>query len=69
MQDYKVETTVSTDGSLVLKELPFQPGDKVEVIIRSRELQEGAGYPLRGKPVRCADPFESVAETDWEALR
>ena len=24
-------------------------------------------YPLRGKPTCYADPFESVAEGDWEA--
>lgn len=71
MQDYKVETTVSSDGSLTIKGLPFQAGDRVEVIIRSREArkEEGTRYPLRGKPIRYTDPFESVAEEDWEALR
>jgi hypothetical protein len=71
MQDYRVETRVSSDGSLTLEGLPFRAGDTVEVIIRSREPREGAGerYPLRGKPViRYTDPFGSVAEADWEAL-
>jgi hypothetical protein len=71
MQTYRIETTVSKDGTLTIKGLPFRAGDKVEVIVRS---QEGAGkrngrYPLRGKPVRYVDPFKGVAEDDWEALR
>jgi len=70
MQDYRVETRVSSDGSLTLKGLPFQAGDRVEVIIRSQKIEERKGeyYPLRGKPIRYADPFGSVAEEDWEAL-
>jgi hypothetical protein len=71
MQDYRVETKVSSDGSLTIKGLPFQAGDRVEVIIRSREhrKEEGTCYPLRGKPIRYTDPFGSVAEEDWETLR
>jgi len=69
MHDYRVETRVERDGSLTIKGLPFEAGDRVEVIIRSRESGNGEGYPLRGKPVRYTDPFGSVAEGDWEALR
>jgi hypothetical protein len=71
MQDYRVETKVSSDGSLIIKGLPFQAGDKVEVIIRSYKHGERKGtcYPLRGKPIRYTDPFGSVAEKDWEALK
>ena len=71
MQDYRVETRISSDGSLTIKGLPFQAGDRVEVIIRSHKYGEGKGtsYPLRVKPIRYTDPFESVAEEDWEALR
>jgi hypothetical protein len=41
----------------------------VEVIVRDRlrERASGQRYPLRDKPIRYADPFESVAEEDWEA--
>ncbi len=71
MPDYRVETTVSHDKSLTLTGLPFEAGDQVEVIIRSQEHPErnGKRYPLRGKPIRYTDPFCSVAEEDWEALR
>jgi hypothetical protein len=71
MQDYRVEAEVSKDGSVTVKGLPFQPGNRVEIIIRSRGSQAGKGqpYPLRGKHIRYIDPFGNVAEDDWEALR
>jgi len=70
MQDYRVETKIAGDGSLTIKGLPFQAGDRVEVIIRSRKAgEEGKRYPLHGTPIRYVDPFGSVAEEDWEALR
>jgi len=70
MPDYRVETRVSSDGSLTIKGLPFQAGDEVEVIIRGRKPREqGKAYSLRGKPVRYVDPFGSVAEEDWAAVK
>ncbi len=71
MQEHRVEARVSSDGSLTLKELPFQAGDEVEVIIRGcgHREDEGKHYPLSGEPIRYTDPFGSVAEEDWEALR
>lgn len=71
MEEYRKETKVSSDGTLIITGLPFRAGDPVEVIIRSHEHKGGRGkcYPLRGKPVRYVDPFRSVAEEDWEALK
>ncbi len=68
---YRVKTTVSNDGTLTIKELPFRAGDEVEVIVRSRERERERGwrYPLRGKPIRYVDPFESAAEDDWDVLQ
>jgi hypothetical protein len=42
MNAYKIETVLSEDGALVLKDLPFHTGDAVEVIIleRSRCVSE-----------------------------
>jgi len=62
---------VSRNRTLTIKGLPFQVGEKVEVIVRRREHErERRGrYPLRGKPIRYLDPFKSVAESDWEALQ
>ena len=51
MQTYRVETMVPSNRTLTIKGLPFQVGEKVEVIVRRRERQrESRGrYPLRGK--------------------
>lgn len=71
MQTYRVEATIADDGTLTLKRIPFHAGDRVEVIVRNRKPEQGPNgpYPLRGKPVRYADPFTGVAEEDWEAQR
>jgi hypothetical protein len=70
-QVFRAETIVSSDGTLTIAGLPFHAGDRVEVIVRDRLREQASGqrYPLRGKPIRYADPFESVAEEDWEALK
>jgi hypothetical protein len=71
MSTHHVETKLAEDGKLTLNDLPFRAGEAVEVIVMSRPSRhvETDRYPLRGKPVRYAEPTESVAEEDWEALR
>ena len=68
---YRIKTTVSDDGIIVIKRLPFQSGEKVEIIIRTQKLQQKQNnrYPLRGKAIRYIDPFESVAQEDWDAIK
>ena len=71
MQTYYVATRVSNDGTLIIKGLPFRPGDKVEVTVRSRERErkDSTRCPLIGKPIRYVDPFGSVAEGEWDVLK
>ncbi len=72
MEAYRVETIVAQDGTLVIKGVPFRPGTKVEVIVLGyvpRKGVEETRYPLRGKPIRYVEPFESVAEDEWEVLK
>jgi hypothetical protein len=71
MNAHRVETIINQDGTLTLRDIPFQAGDAVEVIILERPPKSNGEnpYPLRGKPVRYDDPTESVAETEWGALR
>ena len=71
MQAYRVETTVSRNGTLTLTNLPFSQGETLEVILLvqpftalNRNL-----YPLRETPVTYVDPFEPVAQTDWEVCQ
>ena len=40
---YRIKTHIPKDGKLLLKGLPFQVGETVEVTVRA------AKYPLRGK--------------------
>lgn len=70
-EEYRFETTVTSEGTLVVKGLPFPAGTKVEVIIHERSQQPSgeSPYPLRGKPIRYLKPFESVAENEWEILQ
>lgn len=71
METYRFETTVKKDGTLAVKGLPFSAGEKVEVIVRrqARTHKSEKKYSLRGKPVRYIDPFSSVSEEDWDALK
>jgi hypothetical protein len=65
----RIETTVSSDGTIVVKDTSFVPGEHVEVVVRARDSQQRGDYPLRGTPLQYTDPFESVAENEWEALQ
>jgi hypothetical protein len=70
MKGFKTAATIRAGGELRLSELPFEPGDEVEVIVlplRPAPHPENP-YPLRGLPIRYEDPTEPVAEGDWEAL-
>jgi len=39
MQIYRVETTVSNNRTVTIKDLPFHAGDKVEIIVRGYERE------------------------------
>ena len=70
METFQIETTVAKDGTITIKSLPFREGTKVAVIVRGPEPERKSNhYPLRGKPIRYTDPFGSVAEDDWKALK
>jgi hypothetical protein len=70
MRAYRVEKTLSEDGVLELRALPFRAGEIVEVIILSREdkVCEAQHFPLRGKVLRYEKPTEPVAQDEWEVL-
>ena len=59
--------------TLHLPELRPLLGKDVEIIVLEAEptargdRQETARYPLRGSVLRYDDPFDPVAEADWEA--
>jgi hypothetical protein len=69
MQAHRAETTLSEDGTLTLRDIPFRRGESVEVIVLpfATATASGARYPLRGTPVTLLSPTEPVADADWEA--
>ncbi len=71
MQAYKTEMTLVQDGTLILSELPFRAGERVEVILLacSRSASESTLDPLRGQPIQYDRPLEPVAPEDWEAMQ
>ena len=70
MQAYRIETTLTKGGILTLKNLPFQKGESVEIIIlrQSIPLSRKDEYPLRGTLLNYINPTEPVAQEDWETL-
>ncbi len=68
---YRVHSRVSPEGTLKLENLPFEPGENVEVIVLSEERRARAEqpYPLRNKPLTYIDPTEPVADSDWQTFR
>ena len=69
MQAHRAETTLSEDGVITLRDIPFRRGESVEVIVLpfSASAATGSRYPLRGTPVTLLSPTEPVANADWEA--
>ncbi len=69
IQAHRAETTLSEDGVITLRDIPFRRGESVEVIVLSfaPAAASRSRYPLRGTPVTLLAPTEPVAEADWEA--
>jgi len=71
MQAFRTETKLLQNGKLSLKGLPFRKGEQVEVIIlaQKQKSQTQQPYPLRKKAIIYRQPFDSVAENEWETLK
>lgn len=70
MQAHRAETTLSEDGVVTLRDIPFRRGEAVEIIILpfTPPAPSASRYSLRGTPVTFVDPTEPVANADWEAV-
>ncbi len=68
---YRVQSRVSPEGTLKLENVPFQPGEAVEVIVLAEEplVREQHRYPLRGKPLTYRDPMEGISTSEWDAVQ
>lgn len=71
MQAYRLETVVPNDGELQLKDLPFLPGETVEIIILAmyKPQNKTHAFPLKNTVLKYEDPTEPIAESDWDVLQ
>ena len=62
MQAHRAETTLSEDGVITLRDIPFRRGESVEVIVLpfAAVAASGVRYPLRGTPVTLLAPWSVV---------
>jgi hypothetical protein len=68
VQAYCVDRKVGEDGKLVLDDLPFQPGEAVQIIILPAPQPPSENrHALRGTILKYIDPFKPIADDDWEA--
>ena len=69
MRAHRADTTVSGDGSVTIRGVPFSEGALVEVIVLPRPLPaEARTFPLRGSVQRYDVPFKPVTDADdWNA--
>ncbi len=65
------ELTMDKSGVLTLKNLPFNVGEKIEVIIipRTKPKNDKKRYPFWGKPITYLNPTDPVAAADWEVYQ
>jgi predicted DNA-binding antitoxin AbrB/MazE fold protein len=71
MNAFKTTAIVEKGNVLKLKEIPFNEGEQVEVIIleKSDLGKKKKEMNLRGSVKRFDRPFAPVSEDDWEADR
>lgn len=71
MKAYAYEHTIKKSGILTLKDLPFNIGEKVEIIIipRSKPKNDKNRYPFWGKPITYPNPTEPLPEADWDVYK
>ena len=53
METYRVKTTVSQDGKLSIKGLPFRAGEKVEVIVRGEKKKSARSRKTVAKDLKA----------------
>ncbi len=58
MNSFQTHTTVENAGQLVLRGLPFKPGEKVRVVV---ETEQSIEERRRQEKKRAAELFKSIA--------
>lgn len=70
METHQIQKTVLPNGMIVIENLPFEVGEKVNIkIVKSEDVDPHNLYPLRGTPYRYDDPFSPlISLDDWEPM-
>ena len=64
MQAHRIETVIPANGSIVLENLPFKEGERVEIIVlERRENASQKDTPLAGALLKYEDPFGPATAT------
>lgn len=63
-QTYQLETTVNSDGTLLLSNLPFKAGDAIEVTIRVHDLAQRRPFGLCAGEFIVPDDFDDPLPED-----
>jgi hypothetical protein len=65
---HHIDASVGEHGELVLRNLPFAPGQAVEVLVvpKRAPLNGVQSRTLRDSVIEYRDPFAPVADEDWE---
>ena len=70
MQAYKTHVTVTPSGEILLKNLPFTPGSRVEVVIledSSEAERKGTQWQESNRRIRALPGIEDITEADIQA--
>ncbi|MGD2179819.1 hypothetical protein [Lusitaniella coriacea] len=68
MLAHRIEAIVREDGTVILDNLPFHSGERVEIIVLSQPhpVSQHNRYSLRGTTIQYIAPTEPVSQDDWE---
>ncbi|NCO32888.1 MAG: hypothetical protein AUJ92_10865 [Armatimonadetes bacterium CG2_30_59_28] len=70
MAAIQVRGKVSKEGTLTIRGLPALAGRTVDITVNEQAARKkNDRYPLRGKILRYDNPFDSVAEEEWDVLQ
>jgi hypothetical protein len=74
MNALRIKTSVINDNQLILDNLPFKKGKRLEILILEEEDNQNTTlanrFPLRGTKIKFINPTEPVLnDSDWDALK
>ena len=69
VQAFRTEMVIAPDGKLSIEQLPFEIGQKVEIIILPSTEKSAPVPSLEGTVLHYDRPTEPVAENEWQALQ